>query len=233
VKSIIIGLFTLLLFDAAVYPYDQSEEYKKALSLIESGNRAEAKNILKDLSQKNAEWGIIHLEYAINCIYLECTDNEIEEYLTKAEALLPENPRFYYFKGLFLEHLDKDAALRLYDKAISLRPSYTDVLIRACTLYAEKGDLKSAISYYDSIPNENKSSTLILRMIDLLIENKNYQRAEKELLTLTTLHPSNEIYLGRLKDFYIKTGNIPKANETTKKIEKLSPQKKKHMRPLR
>jgi tetratricopeptide (TPR) repeat protein len=232
VKTIVRAVLAVLICYTG-YTSDQIEEYKEAQRLIELGRRAEAKNILKDLSNKNSQWGIVHLEYAINCIYLECPDKEIEEYLSKAEALLKDNPRLYYYRGLFMEHLNKETALKFYNKAISLRPSYTDALIRACSLYIEKGDYQSAISYYDSIPDTMKSSTLVLRMVDLLVEHKDYQRAEKELIALTKLHPDNEMYLTKLRDFYSLTGKNNRAKDVDRRINSLSPRKKRYMRPLR
>lgn len=208
-------------------------EYNDAISLIEQGKRVEAAQLLKSLIIKYPDWGLFYLEYAANCIYIECPENEISSYLMKAEELIYDNPRLYFYKGLFLEGSKPDEALKFYDKAIALRPSYTDAIIRASLIYIERGDVKSALSYYDSIPSEKRSSTLVLNIINLLIKKKDYARAEKELLGLVNNHPTNEIYLTRLLEFYKETGNKEKEQEISNKIKRLFSQKKKFMRPLK
>jgi len=209
------------------------DEYNDAIALIEIGKRQDAAILLKRLISRYPDWGLFYLEYAANCIYLECPENEIFDYLNKAEKLLDENPRFYFYKGLSLEQKDQDESLRLYDRAISLRPTYVDALINACAIYIEKGDIKSAISYYDSIPMDKRNSIITLKIINLLIENKDFERAEKELLYLVKNHPSNELYLSRLLDFYNKTGDDKKSSTILNKLKKLSSQKKREMRPLK
>ncbi|MCX7958580.1 MAG: tetratricopeptide repeat protein [Deltaproteobacteria bacterium] len=232
-KAVFFALVFLLIQGGLFAASELPATFHQAVMLIESGKRNEASVILKELTEKNPEWGLFHLEYAANCIYLECPSNEIEKHLDKAESLLGENPRFFFYKGLFLEHKSADEALKYYDKAISLRPGYTDALIRACSLYSEKGDLKSAISYYDSIPRQQRNSALVLKMVNLLVQNKDYLRAEKELLWLVCNHPANELYLKRLIEFYEIIGNSEKAKDTTRKLQNLAPAKKKVMRPLR
>jgi len=233
VKSGFITIFFILIFSFSVYTTELPDEYNDAIALIEIGKRQDAAILLKRLISRYPDWGLFYLEYAANCIYLECPENEIFDYLNKAEKLLDENPRFYFYKGLSLEQKDQDESLRLYDRAISLRPTYVDALINACAIYIEKGDIKSAISYYDSIPMDKRNSIITLKIINLLIENKDFERAEKELLYLVKNHPSNELYLSRLLDFYNKTGDDKKSSTILNKLKKLSSQKKREMRPLK
>ncbi len=232
-KSGFITIFFILIFSFSVYTTELPDEYNDAIALIEIGKRQDAAILLKRLISRYPDWGLFYLEYAANCIYLECPENEIFDYLNKAEKLLDENPRFYFYKGLSLEQKDQDESLRLYDRAISLRPTYVDALINACAIYIEKGDIKSAISYYDSIPMDKRNSIITLKIINLLIENKDFERAEKELLYLVKNHPSNELYLSRLLDFYNKTGDDKKSSTILNKLKKLSSQKKREMRPLK
>lgn len=212
---------------------DLPDEYLEAMAHIEKGNRGRARDLLQQLSIKYPDNGFFYLEYAINCIYLECADIEIEAAFNKAEPTVNESPRYYFYRGLFMEGKDKEEALRLYNKAISMRPGYLDALVRACTIYAEKGDFKSAIVYYDMIPLEQRSSSLILRMIDLFTANEDYKRAKEGLNELIRRQPRNELYLERLRDFYEKKGDIKKRDEVLLKIKGLSPVKKRSMRPLK
>ncbi len=232
-KTKYLCIISLLLAGGILSASELPPEYIKAISLIETGRRSDASAVLKTLTDKYPEWGLFYLEYAANCIYLECPDDEIEKNLEKAQKLLVDNPRFYFYRGLFLEHKNTDEALKSYDKAISLKPDYTDVLIRACMLYAEKNDFKSAISYYDSVPADKRNSALVLKIINLLVQNKSYGRAEKELLWLVRNHPLNELYLRRLLELYDLTGNKDKAKEVLKRLQTLNPEKKKIMRPLK
>lgn len=208
-------------------------EYLEAMAHIEKGDRSRARELLQHLSIKYPDNGFFYLEYAINCIYLECADIEIEAAFSRAEPMINGSPRYYFYKGLFMEAKNKEEALRLYDKAISIRPGYLDALVRACTMYAEKGDFKSAVVYYDIIPLEQRNSSLILRMIDFFTANKDYKRAEEGLHELIRRQPQNELYLERLRDFYEKRGDIKKRDEVVLKIKGLSPVKKKSMRPLK
>ncbi|MGB9599882.1 MAG: tetratricopeptide repeat protein [Myxococcota bacterium] len=228
-----LSIIFALIISGNLYATEPLAQYKEALTLIEQGKRMEARRLLKELTVKYTDWGLFYLEYAANCIYIECPEDEISENLIKAEGLLIDNPRFYFYKGLFLEGKKPDEALKLYDKAIALRPAYTDALIRACSIYADKGDFKSAISYYESIPVEMRSSTLILKIINLLSENKEYMRAEKEILGLVNNHPENELYLTKLREFYQKTGQKEKERKIADRIKRLFPNSKKYMRPLK
>lgn len=213
--------------------YELPKEYSYALSLIEAGRRQDASKVLKELIKKQPDWGLVYLEYAANCIYIECPEEEIDVHLKKAKELLSESPRLYFYMGLFAEYKSKEEALRFYDKAISLRPDYIDALVRACALYADKNDIKSALAYYEVIPQNMRGSSLILKIAGLLIQNKEYTRAEKELLWLTSNHPTNEIYLNRLLDFYETIGNKDKVKEIMKRLKILNHEKKKIMRPLK
>ncbi len=231
--AFVITLFFCFSFIYSSFAMNLPVEYTEALNQIDRGNREAAKNLLNQLIQKFSDNGFFYLEYAINCIYLECKDNEIEEAFLKAEKLIGESPRLYFYKGLYLEGKDKKEALKLYDKAISIRPGYSDAVMRACAMYAEMGDFVSAVSYYDAIPVVKRNSTLILRMVDFFIESKDYKRASEGLNELVRRQPQNEIYLEKLRDFYEKVGDIKNATEVLAKLKRLNPQKKKTMRPLR
>lgn len=226
--------FLIILFAISrIYAYQLPYEYTEALKLIESGKRVEASELLKRCTEKYSDWGIFHLEYAINCIYIECKDEEIKRSLDIASKLLGDNPRLYFYKGLYMEGKDIDEALMFYDRAISLRPDYFDALIRACALYADKGDVRSAMAYYDSIPPEKRSSTLILKMVDLLIKEKDYLRAEKELLFLNNSHPDNVLYLTKMLEFYRLKGDGEGIMSVERRLNRLLHGKKRVMRPLR
>ncbi|MCX7943383.1 MAG: tetratricopeptide repeat protein [Deltaproteobacteria bacterium] len=228
--------FIFLLFFSpvnVVLTFDFPVEYQKAVSLIESGKRREAAVQLKELIRRYPDWGLFYLEYVANCIYIECPKDEIKNYLDKAESLIDNNPRLLFYKGLFLESENPDESLRLYDKAISLRPTYMEALIRACILYSDKGDYTSALSYYDAISEGNKNSALVLKIVDLLVKKGDFDRAEKELLWLVKNNPTNQLFLFKLHDFYNSRGDRDKAKVIMKKINNLSTHKKRIMRPLK
>jgi tetratricopeptide (TPR) repeat protein len=80
--------------------------------------------------------------------------------------LAPTDPKLYYNKGLLLQIMDKDAeAITSLEKAVALKPNYSDAFYSLAELYQKNGQYEKSKADYQAIlgllPGEQKAADKI------------------------------------------------------------------------
>lgn len=186
--------------------------YLGAIASMESQDSLAAhhfENVLELEERNNDAWWFVatyHFERSEFDDALSVTDRAIKA--------LPQEPRFYFLKGLLFGRLENhEGAIENYEKALSLKPDDLNTI----------GSL--ALSY-DAIKRHDKSDPLYERALDLdpdsplILNNYSYSLAERSMLLDRALEmstravesePENAAYLDTLGWIYFKIGNYMEA----------------------
>jgi len=108
-------------------------------------------------------------------------------------------------------------AIREYETAIKIRPSYFDALSNLAVNYVQKGDYKKAASYYVKAKKLRPYDERVVVGLGIAYTNlREFDRARKILQTALNINRYNRdtrFYLGRV---YYNAGNLNQAIKQTK-----------------
>lgn len=138
------------------------ELYQKAIALSPNlgtaysglANALVQRSIRLSNEQHDIAWQDMSLGQALSGGSLLCETkkrqlNKALKLSEKAVKLLPNNERTHKSLGFVLSALNNfDAAIRSYEKALSINPNAWDVIINMGDIYEISGQLTNAISYY-------------------------------------------------------------------------------------
>ena len=129
----------------------------------------------------------------------------------------------------YAKHLngDHDAALEATNMAIEIDPEWINPYLFRASVYANKGDLDTAINILDAITIDNLNAGDIQRLrkfrILLLKRAGRTDDAEVEMIALAQDFPESEEYLNSLLDLYIEQNRSDDAEDTIRKITQQGP----------
>ncbi|RKG65795.1 hypothetical protein D7V80_22045 [Corallococcus sp. CA054B] len=180
-----------------------------ALALETAGNDAGALVALERLITNQPRWELPRLE-AARLLLKGGSAPELERARTHLDAALreaPDNPRVYFLQGQLLEEQGATFdAIRAYEKAVSLRPSYDDARFRLAGLWAQAGDwLKSELHYRPLSKSRPAWVQVRMQLASVLEKQGRTLDAEREFLAARDAQPDNPGVLRTLAAFYERT----------------------------
>ena len=129
-----------------------AEQMKKARYLTVTGqDYGLAKAILDQVIEVNSK---VSEAYLLRGLCLTDMKKYIDAENDYRAALMiePENPTFYYFRGVnYLKRKDEWSARQQFQKALEIEPHYIDVIVAMGDSYEQRGEYKKAIEYYDKV----------------------------------------------------------------------------------
>lgn len=205
-----------------------------ALALETAGNDAGALAALERLALGQPRWELPRLE-AARLLLKAGSASELDRaqaHLDAAQKEAPENPRVYFLRGMLLEERGTTFdAIRAYEKAVGLRPSYDDARFRLAGLWARAGDFLKAEWHYRPLSKSKPEWVQVrLQLASVLEQQGRVPDAEKELLAARDAQPTNPGVLRTLAAFYERTGRPQLA---AKVRAQLAAPEKRSMRALK
>jgi tetratricopeptide (TPR) repeat protein len=151
-----------------------------------------------------------------------------------ARSLAPENPRAHFLFGLVSEERgEEEEAVRAYEMALILRPSYEEPRFRLAGIYFARGDWALAEEHYRELAGEDpEPSSARLQWIAALERQGREAAAEQELIRIRRADPGSTAVARRLVALYERTGRPGLAQKILAELETPGANEKK-MRPLR
>lgn len=138
-----------------------------------------------------------------------------------------DNENIWYIMtlaGIYYEQEKLDSAIYYYEKAVSLKPEREDLRLNLGNLYAENREYVKARQILSNIGNDsgiNESS--LLSIIKTLMEEGNYNEAQKRIEELLKQNPDETLYNGLLAEIYRYQGQNEKALEIYGKMMTKNP----------
>ncbi|NOJ97354.1 hypothetical protein D7W82_29960 [Corallococcus sp. CA049B] len=181
----------------------------EALALETAGNDAGALVALERLITHQPRWELPRLE-AARLLLKGGSAPELERARTHLDTALreaPDNPRVYFLQGQLLEEQGATFdAIRAYEKAVTLRPSYDDARFRLAGLWAQAGDwLKSELHYRPLSKSRPAWVQVRMQLAAVLEKQGRTLDAEREFLAARDAQPDNPGVLRTLAAFYERT----------------------------
>jgi predicted Zn-dependent protease len=211
------------------------DEFAAAMAAVAGGDRKAAAPRFEKAIFLMPQWSLPRLEYAINCLELNCDPKTALEHLKTAASLDPENPRTQHYTGVALERQEDTAgAEAAYARSVALKRSYKDPHFALGRLLKKSGKNLEARAHLQAVVDLDPKNTSARLMLAELCEALGVlDDAEDQLQAVIDLHPENTYHQHRLAQFYERTGQKDKARAAFKTTEKDSPQKPtKKLRPL-
>ncbi|MBI5525356.1 MAG: tetratricopeptide repeat protein [Deltaproteobacteria bacterium] len=211
------------------------EEFTAAMAAVAKGDRKAAAPRFEKAIFLMPQWSLPRLEYAINCIELNCDPKTAIEHLKTAATLDSENPRTQHYTGVALERQEDPAgAEAAYARSVTLKPSYKDPHFALGRLLRKSGKHLEARAHLQAVVDLDPKNTSARLMLAELCEALGVlDDAEEQIQAVIDLHPENTYHQHRLAQFFERTGQKDKAKAAFKATEKAAPAKpQKKLRPL-
>ncbi|MFO7999625.1 MAG: tetratricopeptide repeat protein [Marinilabilia sp.] len=147
--------------------------------------------------------------------YLETQQNEeAMEYLNRAVESEPENPTFYYARGvLHDQNEDYEKAIEDYEKAIEKDESFFDALFNLGVIYFNQGIEQMGVANdeteHEKFQEEKAKADSLFKKARPLMEKAH------------EIEPENTDVLQSLKGLYYRFDESEKYNEVNEKLKKL------------
>jgi tetratricopeptide (TPR) repeat protein len=154
---------------------------------------------------------------------------EAIEKFTEAITEDPENPIFYYYRGVAFEKTgDLDKAMEDYQKSVELKPDFILPTANIGKIYAKKREHEKAIEFYKKAAElgDQDATNYYNYGICLMNLGKNEQ-AEEVLEKLISLDENYSDAYYQLGIIYIGLGDSAKAREFLQKFIDLDPENQK------
>ena len=143
----------------------------------------------------------------------------------KAYSLSPRNIWYIMtIAGIYYEQDKLDSTIYYYERAVKLKPDREDLVLNLGNLYAEKKEYVKARQILSNIGGElgiDESSSLFI--IKTLMEEGNYNEAQKRIEELLNQSPDETLYNGLLAEIYRNQGQSEKALEIYGKMMTKNP----------
>ncbi|TRX70519.1 tetratricopeptide repeat protein [Carboxylicivirga sp. M1479] len=146
--------------------------------------------------------------------YLDAQQNDAAlEYLNTAIEKDPENPSFYYARGVLYETLDKDQAIVNYEKCLEIDDSFFNALYNIGVIYYNKGVEQQ------NVANDKTTTKEFNAAMD--VANGFWEKSLPYMEKAHEVQPEEAAVLETLKGLYYRFERMDKYNEVKAKLEAL------------
>ncbi len=175
------------------------------LALAQAGQMSQAEPHLKQLLGTPGEDGAEICEAYVNGYFRVFRFAQAFGLLDAWQADYPEDEQPHVFRGEFAKHRGNDAdAAKYYQKAISLRPSRSDVRLKLAITLNNLQRYDEAVEHFRKLLqyNANPSADLMAGWSDCLLNQGKTDEARNVLLRLLRQEPNHfaaQVSMGRLE----------------------------------
>lgn len=204
---------------------DIQSEYLSAKRYFEQRDFASAKKVLDALLEKSPDLAE-GLQLAARLAALEGEWEQSSEYLTRAIAIAPENPRLHYEFAVTREKLKRmEDAAASYRRAIELAPGFVEAHRRLGDVLIVLGDLDQAETHYRRVlekqPDQYETLMLLSQTLEQLGRPADFIRFCRRLVGYAPEYAGAHLQLGIMLQ---KQGNFDAALASYRKVLELEPQ---------
>ncbi|NIO48261.1 MAG: tetratricopeptide repeat protein [Candidatus Aminicenantes bacterium] len=152
-------------------------------------------------------------------------EESIEKF-TEAITDDPENPIFYYYRGVAFEKTgDLDKAMKDYQKSVELKPNFILPTANIGKIYARKREHEKAIEFYKKTVELGDQDATNYYNYGICLMNLGKNEQAKEVLEkLISLDENYSDAYYQLGIIYIGSGNSAKAKEFLQKFIGMDPE---------
>ncbi len=146
--------------------------------------------------------------------YLDAQQNDAAlEYLNTAVEKDPENPSFYYARGVLYESIDKDEAIKNYEKCLEIDSKFFNSLYNIGVIYYNKGVEQQNIANDKTTTKEFNEA--------MKVANEYWEKSLPYMEQAHEVQPEEAAVLETLKGLYYRFERMDKYNEVKAKLEAL------------
>ncbi len=146
--------------------------------------------------------------------YLDSKQNDAAlEYLNTAIENDPENPSFYYARGVLYESIEKDKAIENYEKCLEIDDKFFNSLYNIGVIYFNKGVEQQNVA--NDKPNVKEYEAA------MKIAQEYWEKAIPFMERAHAVQPNEVAVLETLKGLYYRFERMDKYNEVKAKIDAL------------
>ncbi|MCG8578490.1 MAG: tetratricopeptide repeat protein [Bacteroidales bacterium] len=147
--------------------------------------------------------------------YLDAQENDAAlEYLNTAIEKDPENPSFYYARGVLNENIDKEAAIEDYKKCLEIDPGFFNSLYNIGVIYYNKGVEQQNIANDKTTTKEFNEA--------MKVANDFWEQALPFMEKAHEVKPEEAAVLETLKGLYYRFERMDKYNEVKAKLDAMN-----------
>ncbi|WP_430817467.1 tetratricopeptide repeat protein [Carboxylicivirga sp. RSCT41] len=147
--------------------------------------------------------------------YLDAQENDAAlEYLNTAIEKDPENPSFYYARGVLNENIDKDVAINDYKKCLEIDPAFFNSLYNIGVIYYNKGVEQQNVANDKTTTKEFNEA--------MKIANDYWEQSLPFMEKAHEVKPEEAAVLETLKGLYYRFERMDKYNEVKAKLDALN-----------
>lgn len=142
----------------------------------------------------NAGWDPFEIDMLAAGLHLQMDDPAAAEKLIKSHERDGEDrAEWYYVRGLLAEKRDeRDGAVELYEKALTLRPEHAQAMFRCAWLHDLRGNDETAIELYEELALQPRAHVNALINLAVVYEdNGQYDDAAACLRRVLTAYPNH------------------------------------------
>ncbi|MBK3517691.1 tetratricopeptide repeat protein [Carboxylicivirga marina] len=146
--------------------------------------------------------------------YLDAQQNDAAlEYLNTAIEKDPENPSFYYARGVLYESIDKDKAIDNYNKCLEIDDAFFNALYNIGVIYYNKGVEQQNVANDKTTTKEFNAA--------MEVANEFWETSLPFMEKAHEVQPKEAAVLETLKGLYYRFERMDKYNEVKAKLEAL------------
>ncbi|WP_430811124.1 MULTISPECIES: tetratricopeptide repeat protein [unclassified Carboxylicivirga] len=147
--------------------------------------------------------------------YLDSEQNDDAlEYLNTAIEKDPENPSFYYARGVLYESIDKDKAIENYEQALEIDAAFFNALYNIGVIYYNKGVEQQSVANDKTTTKEFNAA--------MEVANGFWEQSLPYMEKAHEVQPEEAGVLETLKGLYYRFERMDKYNEVKAKLEALN-----------
>lgn len=180
--------------------------YVRARCLIETGDAAQAAEVLKKAGGHEAETPDLQVLYAEALIESDDLD-QAHSVLKKLQAKNDQRGEFHYVYGRYYEKSKQpEAMLEAYERAVQFEPENARALFRLGLFYDLYGEDEKALPLYEKCSDLNPTHVNALVNLGVLYEDRgDYAKAIDCYRRILKMHPTHERAILFLKDAIAST----------------------------
>lgn len=156
----------------------EAEKTQQALALFQQGDAKNAKNLLEEICDNNAENDFAW--FLLATIHFQTGSLAwAKQFYQNAVKINPENAEAWNNLGVTQERLHETGSARqAYENAIKIRPRYTSALFHLGNLLQQQNEFETAKTLFKQALETDPDNTKILNNLAVIFEKeKNYEQA--------------------------------------------------------
>ncbi len=147
--------------------------------------------------------------------YLDTEQNDAAlEYLNTAIEKDPENPSFYYARGVLFESIDKDKAIENYKSCLEIDDKFFNSLYNLGVIFYNKGVEQQNVANDKTTTKEFNAA--------MKVANEYWEQSLPYMEKAHEVQPEEAAVLETLKGLYYRFERMDKYNEVKAKLEALN-----------